>query len=296
MPLRNWKSVEPWFPDDDLEFDEGEFLTEEDVDEIFYETNNRRSMKNIFINSKIKKQKFNNDIVSKIKFGNINTIMSSEDGQEAYLGAYSEMEFFAYRFHKVHKFHPDVLTIRHLKPEKFIEQIFTYCKVPRDSYYKAYQDERGKISLNSSFFAFDIGSDDQLYMYIDSDEVVFYYNSDYEKDENSTLYLLISLLKTYIEPKITKNKIFVVYQGQSGFEKTAFDVKKINVDLDSNYNDGFSEVSEKIITGLNDKKKTNLVILQGAPGTGKCVIGKTKITVRNKKTGIIEDISIEDLM
>jgi SpoVK/Ycf46/Vps4 family AAA+-type ATPase len=61
----------------------------------------------------------------------------------------------------------------------------------------------------------------------------------------------------------------VVYQSQAGFEKTGFDVKKINVNLEENYNNDFPEISKEIINGLNDKKKTNLVILSGPPGTGK---------------------------
>lgn len=272
MPVRGWKSVEPFLGEDDeekieFEFEDDDFLSDEELEELLGTTNDT-TMKNIFFNT-IKKQKFNDEITSKIKFGNVNKFMKMEDGAEGYLSSYSEMEFFAYQFQKLHGFHPDVLTVRFLKPEKFLENLFKYCNVPRDSYYKAYQDERGKIKINSSLFVFDTGRDDQLYMYVDSDEAVFYYNEQDDKNPDSIFQILISLLKYYVSPKVSKNKIFVVYQAQSGFEKTAFDVKKIDVDLKANYNDEFEKVSEKVIAGLNDKKKTNLVILQGAPGTGK---------------------------
>lgn len=68
---------------------------------------------------------------------------------------------------------------------------------------------------------------------------------------------------------------------------------KIN-DLDIHYGDGFKEFSE----GLFKKLKTDtkgLVLLHGDPGTGKCVDGSTIVTLRNKKTGVIENISIENL-
>lgn len=272
MPVRGWKSVDPWIPDEDFDWDQevdfdDDYNFTDDEDEILKENNN--TMKNIFFNNKLKTQKFSEEIAKKIKFADVNKFMKMNNGTEGYLGAYSETEFFAYQYQKLNNIHPDILTIRFLKTEKFIENLFKYCKVPLDSYYKAYQDERGKIKINSSLFSFDTGREDNLYVYIDSDEAVFYYNGVDEKDPNSTFLLLISLLKGYIEPKVTKNKIYVVYQSQNGFEKKGFEVKKINIDLEQNYNDGFPQISEEIITGLNSKDKTNLVILQGAPGTGK---------------------------
>jgi len=276
MPVNNWKhEIEEYgLPEDDIDWDELDIDEDEiaqSYEEIFgaKDLKLRCNMKNIFVNSRIKKQKFSKELVDKIKFGSIKEIMNIADGEEAYLGAYSDAEFFAYRFQKIHNFYPDLLKIKFIKPEKFIEQLFSFIEVPKESYYKSYEDERGKITLNVAVFAFNVGREDQLYMFMDDDEVMFFYNSEYEKDVESTLYLLISLLKGYVEPKTQKNKIYVVYQSQHGFEKTGFDVKKINVDLTKNYNDGFDEVSAEIITGLNDRKKTNLVILSGEPGTGK---------------------------
>ena len=83
------------------------------------------------------------------------------------------------------------------------------------------------------------------------------------------LYDILALLRGIRKPKVSKNKIYIVYKNQHGFDKIGFDVKKINVDLNENYNDEFEEISEKIIEGLNSKDKTNLVILQGEAGTGK---------------------------
>jgi len=268
MPVKGWKAIESQEPDWDISDDDLENLFDNEIFKI--EESERPTMKNVFVDSKkIKKQKISFEIAKEIKFGDVTNIVDSTDGMEAYLGAYSETEFFAYRFQKINKFPPDVFSLRYVKPEKFIEDIFKYCDVPRNAYYKSYMDERGKVKFNSALFAFETNVNGNLYLFLDSDEAFFFYNSELEKDENSIFHLLISILKSYVEPKQQKNKIYVVYQTQSGFEKTGFDVKKVKVDIKQNYNDDFPDVSDEIIKGLNDKDKTNLVILSGVPGSGK---------------------------
>ena len=264
MPVNNWKQHGQWPTPDMLE----DLEDWDDEDEV--EKKERVTMKNVFIDTKIKKQRFSKEIVDKIKFASIEKFMDIEDGNEAYLGAYSEAEFFAYRFRKIHGFYPDLFRMRHIKPQKFLTDFFKYADIPPESYYKSYDEDRGDISLNTMVICIETGRDDKLYFYIDSDEVMMFYNKEYEKDAEGPMHILISLVKGCVEPKVSKNKIYVVYQSkQGGFEKTGFNVKKINVDLEANYNDGFIEVSNEIVKGLNDKKKTNLVILRGAPGTGK---------------------------
>jgi hypothetical protein len=267
MPVSNWKTIEVDVPSHDMEEDWDDIYDEEDFEE--YEPKNKASM-NTFINTaKIKKQKLTKEIAEELTFGSIKELMASVDGTEAYLGSYSESEFFAYRYQKVHGYTPDVFSISYIQPEKFVESIFKHCDIPHEAYYKSYSDQRGKIKLNSILFAFKVNETENVYLFMDSAEAFLFYNSELEKDKNSILYTLISLIKYIAEPKITKNRIFVVYQTQGGFEKKGFTVKKINVDLETNYNDGFPEVSDEIIKGLNDKNKTNLVILKGDPGTGK---------------------------
>jgi len=69
---------------------------------------------------------------------------------------------------------------------------------------------------------------------------------------------------------------------------------KIN-DLDIHYGDGFKEFSESLFKKLKTDKK-GLVLLHGDPGTGKCVHGKTKITIKNISTGEIKKVSINILV
>jgi hypothetical protein len=234
------------------------------------ETRPKTTMKNIFIDSKIKKLKFSDETSSKLKFANINSLMKIEDGFEGYLGAYSELEFIAYRFQKIHGMYPDMLRIQYVNTEKFLVELFKYIKVPKEAYYKSISEQRGDVIINSIIFAFETSEKETfLYVYMDNDEAVFFYDKELEKDKENIFNTLIALLRGHIAPGISKNKIFVVYQSQHGFEKTGFDVKKIKVDLEQNYNDNFPAISEEIIAGLNDKKKSNLVILSGEPGVGK---------------------------
>ena len=80
---------------------------------------------------------------------------------------------------------------------------------------------------------------------------------------------ILCLLCSYKKREIKKNKINIVYREEFGFEKIAFDIKKVNIDINLNYNDDFKEISEYIIKCLNDIKKTGLYILSGETGTGK---------------------------
>jgi len=69
---------------------------------------------------------------------------------------------------------------------------------------------------------------------------------------------------------------------------------KIN-DLDLHYGENFKQFHNELFKKLKSDKK-GLVLLHGDPGTGKCVNGKTKIIIRNKNTGEISEINIEDLI
>lgn len=262
MILDNYKSRSG----DELDDDFWESLTAYDEDE--NDNSNIKGMKDIFYNNSIKNLKFNKKNTESLIFGSITDLMNIKDGTEAYVGAYSEMEFFAYRYKKVHDKYPDLLKLRKVQSEKFVEKLLTTTNVPDDSYYKSFEFGDKKMVLNSIIFAMKDIFGHSIYIFIDPDEAYILYDKSNERN-NTTLHNIVGLVKGCVEPKITKNKIYVVYSAQNGFEKTGFNIKKVNVDLDVNYNDGFPEVSKEIIKGLNDKDKSNLVMLSGTPGTGK---------------------------
>jgi ATP-dependent 26S proteasome regulatory subunit len=264
MPLKNFKIDN--YLGLDLDLDEDEHFVEHKRS-----VAKKSNIKNIFIDSKIKKQKITKESLKNIYWGNTEDIMDYENGFDGYLGAYSESEFFSYRYKKVHGIIPECLILRNVDTEKFVTDLFSNANIPSKSYYKVLHDDRGDIVLNLLFLAIQNEKDDKenMYLYIDSDEISIYYNNKLEKDPNSVLNKIISLAKYYVEPKISKNKIYVVYQDNGGFQKTGFTIKKVKVNLEENYNDGFVDISKEIVDGLNSKDKTNLVILSGAPGVGK---------------------------
>jgi hypothetical protein len=72
--------------------------------------------------------------------------------------------------------------------------------------------------------------------------------------------------------------------------------KKFKIhDLDLHYGEGFKDFHNKLFKKLKTDKK-GLVLFHGEPGVGKCVHGKTKVILRNKDTGEIKEINIEELM
>jgi hypothetical protein len=264
----------------EAEMHESQILTDEEVEELFEDDEDYSEddddeividspMKNIFIKPVPKKLKFTRKTIEKIKFGSVKGLLDVQNGAEAYLSAYSEMEFLTYMYNKVNGFYPDVLRMSSIRSEKFIENLFKFATPPLESYNKSYDDIRGDIRLNTMILAFNVDGKDDLFVYLDQSEISILYNKAYEKNTDSQLHTLIGLMKGCTQPKSSKNKIYVVYQNQRGFEKIGFNVKKVNVNLEENYNDGFADVSKEIVAGLNSKNKTNLVILSGPPGTGK---------------------------
>jgi len=217
---------------------------------------------------------------------------------ESYLSAYSESNFFSYAYNKINNIFPNILKITYFDSSRFVNNILKYLKPPIYSYnksisYENYTAHSKPIITSMLSIAF---SKKLLYVE-DGHGCIIYYDPKEEKDPNSDFYKLMCIIRKYfLKTTVEKNKIYIVYQTNGGFDKIRFDIKKVKIDIDKNYNDDFKEFSEKIISGLNNKNKTSLVILSGEPGVGKCVIGKTKIIVRNKKTGISEEINIEDLM
>lgn len=224
---------------------------------------------NLFIKHTLKKQKISKEVINQFTFGDINELRNSLDGVEGYLGAYSDLEYFSYRYRKLHGIYPDAFRLKNINSLKFVKDLINTELVLINSYYKTYSEENEEIGLDSFVLCIKNYDGTYIYLYLDFDEAYILYNKKNENDDKSSFHLLLSILNNYVEPTVTKNKIYIVYQTNDGFQKTGFDIKKINVDLEENYNDGFIDVSKEIINGLNNKNKTNLVILSGEPGTGK---------------------------
>lgn len=241
--------------------------------------------------SKVRAKKFSE--VKELPFADVNDFVKMDDGNEGYFSSHSELNYYSYKYQLLNKFHPHAYRFDKFNTSLFVKDLFKHNIVPDNCYLKNTYQGNDEPKITSFIIAFT----PKLLLYIDgADQGILYYDIKDEKDENSVFNTILGLLKTYKRSKVAKNKIFIVHRNSHGFEKTGFNISKLKVNLAENYNDDFPEMAEKIITGLNSKLKTNLVILSGEPGTGKCVSANTKITIRNKKTGKIEEINIADLM
>jgi hypothetical protein len=223
--------------------------------------------KNVLINlANIPIKKFSELKNINVPFSDVNEFIKVHNGVEGYFSAYNEMQYFAYKYHQINKIYPYIFKFEQFKVDNFIKKLFESIEVPASSHIKVSYQNNDKITIISILIAFK----EDLLLYIDgSKKGAIYYNPKDEANKDSFLYTLLGLLKTIKEPKQTKNKIYIVHRNSHGFDKTGFTINKRKVNLEENYNDGFIEISDKIIEGLNDKKKTNLVILSGEAGVGK---------------------------
>ena len=64
-------------------------------------------------------------------------------------------------------------------------------------------------------------------------------------------------------------EINLIVRGRSGLELTSMAIKRVNLDLDLFYEDGFRQVDEVIRKRLGRRKDKGIVLLHGLPGTGK---------------------------
>ena len=104
-----------------------------------------------------------------------------------------------------------------------------------------------------------------------------------------------NVIKTYERPK-KKSNINLAKTDMGHLDKEEYDLIVPDIDLELNYGKKFLEIHNVIVDRLNKKNDKGIILLHGDPGTGKCVIGKTKIKIRNKKTKEVSIINIEDLM
>jgi len=213
---------------------------------------------------KVKASKFTEQ--HSFTFGDAHEFMKMDNSYDGYLNAYDELNFFAYKYQRINGEWPNVYRFEQFDVTSFVKSLFKNIDVPLQSYVKVSHQDTDGSKIISMLIAFD----KNLVLYIDGPEKgAVYYTPKDEFNPDSQLHTLLSLLKTAKRPKVAKNKIYVVYKTNSGFEKTGFNVTKRKMSLDENYNDDFLPVADKIIKGLNDKHKSNLVILTGGPGTGK---------------------------
>ncbi len=223
----------------------------------------------------IKKIQFDDVNDSIFSWPNLNTVfyqnssyLNSINSHEAYFRSQYEWDATEYFYTRANRKLPLTYRIDKSRFDKsFITDLFTFLSPPSHSL-RAVENFCDKdLVLNEFTLAFC----DDLVLQYDTEDLSFYIDPEKHLVENDSnpFYVLLQVIAGYKKKSNEKNKIHVVYKGDYGFDKIGFDVKKVDIDLDINYNDDFKEVSNTIIKNLNDKKKTGLYILSGIHGSGK---------------------------
>jgi len=228
--------------------------------------------------NKIKQIKFDNPLVKRLEFIDLVDLFKV-DTFESYLSAYEENEYLFHVYRKVNGYYPDVFKLEKINVYDFIEHLFDNVKIPKGAYFKTYSQVHNKHYLIS--FLLTLSKD--LFIYIDEDKNMnIFYDRKYEEDKNSMLYILLGLMKGCEKKNIEKNKIHVIYRTEYGFDKQAFNIKKVKIDIDENYNDDFRPIYDKILNSLNDNNRNGLVILSGIFGSGKTMCIRSMISKLKK--------------
>jgi hypothetical protein len=249
----------------------------------------------IFNFKKIKAIKFSDPEVKNLQPKNISEYFLYTDLSEAKFEAEYGVAFLIYRYSQIHQTTPAWLYITNNALKKdFFERFIKEMKLPVDSFVATYHYDNKKADLGN--FWCNLG---KIFIYFDGNGLYIVFPPEFRsyQEKQNELGVILGLVKAYKSPKVVKNKIYIVFRGQYGFDKKDFTLKRIkNINLENNYNEGFDKVSHDIITKLNNKKKTGLVILHGEPGTGKTtyiryLAGKLKRNIIFISTDMVHHIT-----
>lgn len=116
--------------------------------------------------------------------------------------------------------------------------------------------------------------------------------------ENNFIQDLINFndLKKYEVEKKKSNISLIKVEMGGHLDTEDFFLNVPDIDLQLNYGESFVKIHNLIEERLNKDYDKGIILLHGDPGTGKCVVGETKIILRNKKTGEVFEKNIKDLI
>ena len=152
------------------------------------------------------------------------------------------------------------------KPFKMLFQFYDEEKVIDNKFYETEEEQRNKVS-----------------------DILIYFDSQYFDEVEK----IVEDIRKFIYLPVMNKTFFIISQSAMGYELQAANIKDFDINIELNYGESFVEKYEYIVNQIKNNKH-GLFLFHGEPGTGKCVDGSTIVTLRNKKTGEIENINIED--
>lgn len=215
----------------------------------------------------VKKIKPTKNLIQSFSFCQLN--IKLPDPMSVFANSYSGSDYTKFKFDGVIE-NFNSYTLYGININEVVRNMFKYPElIPKHSYHLIFNKTAGKIVVDEFLFCVKDSNDNKVFVNIEYEACTIFYHKSDNISNNKKLLDLLGFLENFVEPAVSKNKIFVVHKSQRGFNKTGFNIKKIKINLKENYNDDFLPVAQDIISGLNKKNKTNLVILSGIPGSGK---------------------------
>ncbi len=138
-----------------------------------------------------------------------------------------------------------------------------------------------KIDYNSSTYLIEMK--DCFILEVSSYKAEFYYGKDIDFKDITDI---ISIIKIAKKKKKHRQRFYMVSttsRSETGFEFKRFELKKINLDFATNYNDNFLEVHKIIYDFLKTSNNNGLVLLHGKYGTGKTTYIRYLMSKINKR-------------
>lgn len=128
-------------------------------------------------------------------------------------------------------------------------------------------------------------------------DLVFYYDMESQKMSENIINEIVSLFEANLYQKEDVPVFHTIGTSMYGFDLKTNELEDITTFNDEyiikHYGDDFLVEYKSILDNLKNKSH-GLFLFHGAPGTGKCVVGDTMVTLRDKTTGEIKEISIID--
>lgn len=144
-----------------------------------------------------------------------------------------------------------------------------YFKDAAESYKEIYEETDGKTVLTKSVLSVQIRTD--LIIFIPDYGASIAYGPSVSEAELNELTEKIRKVSLLSAPAIQREKSFsmVVHEEYGGFQLHDFSLRNEEADLERNYNDDLPDIHTRLVSILSEKESSGLILLHGAPGTGK---------------------------
>jgi len=152
------------------------------------------------------------------------------------------------------------------KPYKMVIQFYDEEKVIDSKMYETEEEQKNKVS----------------------DLIIHFETESLEQVDK-----FIEDIRKFVFVQPISKTFFIISSSTMGYELRPANIKEFDIALELNYGEPFVEKYQDIVDKLRNNKH-GLFLFHGDPGCGKCVDDSTIVTLRNKKTGKIENISIEN--